>query len=399
MDCARGRCRVACSTLLAFVCSVLLTPSVRGQLRPNPAALADAPEELVERLRADPLTYFRFINRAWIARVCQAFADVHDGPVVRLHGDAHVEQFAVTKDAWGLDDFDDSARGPGFVDIVRFMGSLDLATRQRGWVGERDAVWNRFLEGYRRGLANPNYRPSEPGIVRVLRAEAPATRAAFLAWGETQMRPMEEASSKSIVASMEIFQRFMLRERPDLPPHFFTVVRVGWLRIGVGSAVAKKVLVRVQGFTTDPEDDVLLEGKEAANLDGLGCLEGSTAPPAARIIAGTRQLGRLKHNILAVGPPLVAPSSADHGERNVEWWVSSWDPSYHEVRVSDLRSVGDLADIAYDSGVQLGAGELRERSARMQARASVVKLEARLKKETAAIVEELLSGWREIAGR
>ena len=38
--------------------------------------------------------------------------DLEGLPVVRLHGDAHVEQFAFTNDAWGLDDFDDSARGP-----------------------------------------------------------------------------------------------------------------------------------------------------------------------------------------------------------------------------------------------------------------------------------------------
>jgi uncharacterized protein (DUF2252 family) len=120
-------------------------PSVRGQLRPSPAALAAAPAELVQRVRADPFTYFRFINRAWTARVCEAFADVADPPIVRLHGDAHVEQFAVTRNAWGLDDFDDSARGPAFVDIVRYLGSIDLVTRRRGWVRDRDAVWDLLL--------------------------------------------------------------------------------------------------------------------------------------------------------------------------------------------------------------------------------------------------------------
>ena len=41
--------------------------------------------------------------------------------------DAHVEQFAFTRDAWGLGDFDDSACGPSFIDIVRFLGSIELA--------------------------------------------------------------------------------------------------------------------------------------------------------------------------------------------------------------------------------------------------------------------------------
>jgi uncharacterized protein (DUF2252 family) len=127
--------------VLATSCIVLLAPpSARGQLRPNPDALADASPELVDRLRADPFVYFRFINRAWTSRVCELFADVRNQPVVRIHGDAHVEQFALTRDAWGLDDFDDSTRGPAFVDIVRFLGSIDVATRQRGWTRQRDAL-------------------------------------------------------------------------------------------------------------------------------------------------------------------------------------------------------------------------------------------------------------------
>src|SRR4051812_45707229 len=173
----------------AISCFVLVAPqSAQGQLRPNPAALAAASPEIVARLRADPFTYFRFINRAWTQRVCEVFADVPQPAIVRLHGDAHIEQFAVTSDEWGLDDFDDSIRGPTFIDIVRFMGSIDLATRQRGWTDARGALWDRFLEGYRRGLSDPDYRPPEPALVHELRKEAPLTRAAFLAWGEAQMQ-------------------------------------------------------------------------------------------------------------------------------------------------------------------------------------------------------------------
>jgi hypothetical protein len=149
-------------SLLVFllaICVVLVQQSsAGGRLRPSPTAVASAPTELVNRLRADAFTYFRFVNRSWAARVCDAFHDVSDLPIVRLHGDAHVEQYALTDNAWGLTDFDDSARGPEFIDIVRFLGSIDLATRQRGWTSDRDALWDRFFAGYRAGLANPAYR-------------------------------------------------------------------------------------------------------------------------------------------------------------------------------------------------------------------------------------------------
>jgi Uncharacterized protein conserved in bacteria (DUF2252) len=394
---ARQGCLFA-GLVLATVCIVLFAlPPARGQLRPHPAALEGASVELIDRLRADPFTYFRFINRAWTERVCEAFADVTDPTIVRLHGDAHVEQFALTNNAWGLDDFDDSTRGPAFVDIVRFLGSIDLATRQRGWTRDRDAPWDRFFEGYRQGLSNPDYRPPEPDIVRQLRQQAPVTRAAYLALGERQMQPMDEARLKLLVAGMEDLDRLVRRERPNLAPGYFAVTRAGWLRMGVGSAATRKVLVRAEGPTTDPDDDVLLEAKEAANLEGVSCLEHPTTPPGVRVIDGTRQLGRLKHDILAVGPTLLIPAAADRAEHWLEWWVSSWEPSYREVDLSDLRSVKDLGDIAFDSGVQLGAGKLI--SVRKESLSSVMRLEDRLRKETSTIVEEMLAGWRELAGR
>ena len=109
----RQRSRFVGHLVLAMLCVALTAqPSAQRSLRPPPEALAAAPAELIDRLRADPFTYFRFINRAWTARVCEAFADVTDAPMVRLHGDAHVEQFAFTENAWGLGDFDDSTRGP-----------------------------------------------------------------------------------------------------------------------------------------------------------------------------------------------------------------------------------------------------------------------------------------------
>ena len=269
---------IACVTLLA-------PPSPHAQLRPDPEALASAPAELVERLRADPFTYFRFVNRPWTARVCAAFADVRDLPIVRLHGDAHVEQFAFTKDSWGLTDFDDSARGPEFVDIVRFLGSIDLVSRQRGWTSDFPALTERLFDGFRQGLTTPDDRPPEPDIVRHLRGQTPVTPAAFLAWGESQMQPIEDVLSKSVDEGMRLLDTFLRRERPDLAPGYFTVVRFGRLRMGVGSAATRKILIRVQGPTTDPEDDVLLEGKEVAISTGSAV--SSVRPRHGRIASST----------------------------------------------------------------------------------------------------------------
>src|SRR6188472_4011671 len=73
--------------------SVSVIGAARGSepLRPEPQSLERAAPELIERLRTDPYNYFRFVNRSWIARVCEVFArDLEELPIVRLHGDAHV---------------------------------------------------------------------------------------------------------------------------------------------------------------------------------------------------------------------------------------------------------------------------------------------------------------------
>jgi hypothetical protein len=99
-------------------------------------------------------------------------SDLRDLPVVRLHGDAHVEQFAIAQDAWGLDDFDDSAPRPGRCRYAYGSGSIDLVARQRSWEKDRDKLFDRFVEGYKRGLTEPNYLPPPPDVVRQLRSQA-----------------------------------------------------------------------------------------------------------------------------------------------------------------------------------------------------------------------------------
>ena len=87
---SRQGCRFVGQLVAMLWLALAALPSAQRPLRPLPEALAAASPELVDRLRADAFTYFRFINRTWTARVCEALADLTDAPIVRLHGDAHV---------------------------------------------------------------------------------------------------------------------------------------------------------------------------------------------------------------------------------------------------------------------------------------------------------------------
>jgi len=376
----------------------------RPPLTADAAALATAPPELLDRLRADPYNYFRFTNHEWTSRVCDIFAgDLSKQPIVQLHGDAHVEQYALTKDAWGLDDFDDSARGPAFVDITRFLGSIDVAARARGWTRDRDRLFDRFFDGYRRGLSEPRYQPPEPGIVQWVRNRSPVpSHEEFLAWAETKMAPMPEVSMNGLLASMTVFSRLVRHERPELSEGYFEVIRAGWLQMGIGSAALRKILMRVRGPSDDPRDDELLEAKALRALKGLGCLEVPKSRPAFRVIVGSQQVGRLRHNILVAGPEEEIPEMTIQGEHLRDWWVRSWEPSYREVTLDDLRSVEDLSDLIYDSAVQLGSGSIHgadDPALRAQSLAAIAALEPRLRTEAASLVNEMIRGWQQLAHR
>ncbi len=164
-------------------------------------------------------------------------------------------------------------------------------------------------------------------------------------------------------------------------------------------------MIRVRGPSDDPADDEILESKKIGDLAGLHCVKTPAVQPTLRVIDGNKQLGRLKYNILAAGPELVIPEVMARGERLQDWWIRSLDPSYRQVRLSDLRSVGDLAAISYDAGVQLGAGRLHDRTVLLSAYdrkrllGATGRLEKRYRQEASKLVEDLLLGWQELGGR
>ena len=77
---------------------------------------------------------------------------------------------------------------------------------------------------------------------------------------------------------------------------------------------------------------------------------------------------------------MLIPGAAHRAEHRLEWWLSNWEPSYREVRVTRSPVRDDLSDIAYDAGVQLGARESQRITIRKLAQASVTRLEGRFAK-------------------
>jgi hypothetical protein len=384
--------------------SVLLATAVGGAdrsglpLRPDPARLAGAGATLRDRLREDPFVYFRFVNREWAGRVCTAFKDdLHSLPTVILHGDVHVEQYAVTADARGLDDFDDAARGPSVVDIVRFLGSVDLIARRRGWTAQRERLFDTFFDGYTRALINPVYLPPDPAVVKRLRARTALKHEEFLAWCESLMQPLEPERLAAAERSFELIGDLVRTVRPELSSGYFYPKKIGRLRIGVGSALARKVLARIEGPTASTADDLVLEGKELGRLEATPCLQVPLEGEVFRVIAAAQQIGRIRHEIL-----LVVPRREDQGPELRDWWVRSWDETYREVTVADLASADELAELTHDAGAQLGAANLRgsipilEKQLRAAELAAVHRVAPRIRETARNLTDALLAGWAEL---
>ena len=86
-------------------------------------------------------------------RTCEAFRDLRWRlPSGAVHGDAHLEQFVVTDDDFGLADFDNAGYGPAIVDLVRYAASLHLACREiEGGCDPEQAV-TAYFNAYRTAL-------------------------------------------------------------------------------------------------------------------------------------------------------------------------------------------------------------------------------------------------------
>lgn len=305
--------------------------------------------KLLGRILGSPHGYFRFINRVFATETCRRLAATVDRvPIVNLHGDAHIEQYAVTDLGRGLTDFDDSTSGPAVVDLLRFGVSIRLACAQKGWDGEADGLFDRFLAGYRAGLEDPKLEAPMPKLAARIRAGFEYDRTKYFAWITKILGDVSAQERAKVEQALRPYVRAMRAEDPTLGPHYFDVRALGRLRMGIGSALDLKYLVRVEGPTEDPLDDVVLEIKEVRDLRGVSCVSNNQKIDAFRILVGQSRIAYEPYRLL--------------GYLRLDgrvFWIHSWVDNYRELDISDPEGFGtveELAEVVYDVGVQLGRG-------------------------------------------
>jgi len=309
---------------------------------------------LLERIAASPFQYFRFTNLGFAAAICSAFKDILPAlPAVNLHGDAHLEQFAVTNASFGLVDFDDAVGGPAVIDLLRFGVSLEIAAGEQGWTAAE--ALDRFFAGYQAALKDPATEAPPPAFVDRARQSFARGPDGFLASCDARMEPLLPREQAEADAGFERYVELMLEQNPELTRAFFETKRYGRLRGGVGSALDERFLIRIEGPTPAQNDDVVLEAKELRDLSSVPCVQASLVGGRFRTIVGRARFGGSDDPFLA-----VVPRGPEEAPDDPPFWVASWQPDYRELNAAhDLTSADELAAVAYHVGLQLGRGHIR----------------------------------------
>jgi hypothetical protein len=330
-------------------------PAGTGPLYVDPADydFSENPDVL-DRVLADPHGYFRFINVPFSRRVCDLFADQLAALSseqarsfeLNLHGDAHVEQYAITDLGRGLTDFDDSSQGPPFLDLMRFAVSLRLASRMNGWdeLAEGGLV-RTFLLGYASALEDPAMEAPEPAVIERLRSSFNQDTTRYLAWVDSLMEPVPPEVERELQEALGSFAEVMAEEHPHVDRAYFATVSAGYLKLGVGSALDTKFIVRVEGPSSDPMDDDVIEIKRVRDLAGIDCIRTKDDDPLRVLLSQAR---------ISYEPfQWLGYIRLDEGN----FWTHGWVHNYKEIDIDrTFRSSEELAEVAYDAGVQLGIG-------------------------------------------
>ena len=345
---------------------------------------------LLERILATPHGYLRFINIRFSSEVCRRAGHLLDGvPLFNLHGDAHIEQYAVTDLGRGLTDFDDSSKGPAVIDLMRMGTSLRVASGMRGWEAEADGIFDQFVAGYRSALSEPEIDAPLPAVAERLSADFKYDREEYFDWVESIVEPVPPAEAQRLKEALSTYVEMMLEQNSDVEASYFDISEVGYLRLGIGSALDRKYLVRIQGATADPADDIVLELKQVRDLQAIDCISVGRGTEPLRILIGQSRIAYQPYGLLGY-------VRFD----GFTFWVHAWVDNYAEASITEtFRSPAEMAEAAFDIGVQLGRGHPNQVGASLdlQVRRELLRLldrdEQQIKEISQDLAVQVVEAW------
>jgi len=111
-----------------------------------------------KKMRESSFVFLRATYWRWSEIILDVCPDLADAAQVLSIGDIHLENFGTWRDvdgrlAWGVNDFDEAARMPYVLDLVRLAASAMLGRGRRRVTD--DEICSAILQGYREGLQAP----------------------------------------------------------------------------------------------------------------------------------------------------------------------------------------------------------------------------------------------------
>jgi hypothetical protein len=160
------------------------------------------------------------------------------------------------------------------------------------------------------------------------------------------MAPLSKAEEERTRKSWAAFRDLQRAVLPERPAEFYEIVRMGELKMGVGSALERKMLFRIRGPSTDPLDDVVLEARSGDLTESSGCVWRPSHGSALHVLLFMSLLGPRM-------PDVIGFVSLERAPDNRPFWVQSWNPGYVELSIGDIQSQAELEELAISAGQQL----------------------------------------------
>ena len=203
------------------------------------------------------------------------------------------------------------------------------------------------------------------------------------------MQPIPPAPEEELRLAMIRFAEVAVRQHPEVSVEYFEPVRMGYLELGVGSALDTKFLVRMRGPTDDPIDDDVLEVKQVRDLGDVKCVEAVEDDPFRILLSQAR----------IAYEPFRWLGYVRLGDHN--FWTHAWVQNYRELDVDEsFSSPRELVEVAFDVGVQLGIGHYKmaaspfDEMLRQQNRQRLLEHPNEVSAISLELADDVLEAWR-----
>ncbi|MET0308408.1 MAG: DUF2252 family protein [Sphingomonas sp.] len=243
---------------------------MRGQL--GDAIVEDGLRKKHAAMREDAFQFLRATCWRWAEAAPSLCPELMDAPKVGSVGDAHAGNFGLWRDAfgrlvWGVNDFDEAARLPWPLDLVRLCASIALADPRL----DPDEVAEVVLDSYRAAVSAPSAMVLERGNRKLREAFAADDGYRKDFW---QKLDRAEPYAGHVPADLAAALRAALPE-PDMP------VRISERQAGAGSLGRPRFVAYAADYRGGP---IAIEVKESLP----SCWEAGREPGVSEALAHGR---------------------------------------------------------------------------------------------------------------